>query len=200
MDEIARGIYHWRTYHEGIGSQVSSYYVEPAATVIDPMEPEAGFGWFEGRNLDRVVLSNRHHYRQSDRFHARFDVPVLVVEQGLHEVQGRPGVESFAFGDEVAPGITAHPIEPSWPDEGALHVALGPGLLVIADGAMHYGEDLHFVADEHLGEDPPKVRELLRHGYGRLLDLEFDTLLFAHGTPVVGDGKAALKAFAEGAG
>ncbi|MFL5846191.1 MAG: hypothetical protein ACJ762_16000 [Solirubrobacteraceae bacterium] len=198
MDEIARGIYHWRTLHEGIGAKVSSYYVEPAATVIDPLEPEEGLGWFEGRNVDRVVLTNRHHYRHSDRFHARFGVPVLAVEQGLHELEGRPGVEGFAFGEEVAPGITAHPIEPSWPDEGALHIALGPGLLAVADGAMHHDDDIHFVSDQHLGENPAQVRELLRHGYGRLLNLEFDTLLFAHGEPIVGGGKEALKAFADG--
>jgi hypothetical protein len=198
MDEIARGIYTWRTFHENIGAKVSSYYIEPAATILDPMEPEDGFGWFEGRNVERVVLTNRHHYRHADRFHARFGVPVLAVEQGLHEIGDRPGVESFAFGDEVAPGITAHPIEPSWPDEGALHIALGPGLLAIADGAMHYGDDIGFVPDEHLGDDPAAVKELLRHGYGRLLELEFDTLLFSHGKPIVGGGKDALKAFAEG--
>ena len=197
MDEIARGIYTWRTPHEGMGIKVSSYYIEPAATILDPMEPEDGFGWFEGRNVERVVLTNRHHYRHADRFHARFGVPVLAVEQGMHEIGDRPGVEPFAFGDEVAPGITAHPIEPSWPDEGALHIALGPGLLAIADGAMHYGDDIGFVPDEHLGDDPAAVKELLRHGYGRLLDLDFDTLLFSHGRPIVGGGKAALKAFAE---
>lgn len=198
MDEIARGIWHWQVPHEGIGAPVSSYYVEPCAAVIDPMEPPDGFGFFEGRNLSRVVLSNRHHYRHSDRFHARFGIPVLAVEQGMHEIGERPGVESFAFGDEVAPDITAHAVEPSWPDEGVLHIALGPGLLVIADGAMHYRDPIGFVPDEHLGDDPAQTKELLRHGYGRLLELEFDTLLFAHGAPLVGGGKDALKAFAEG--
>lgn len=198
MDEIARGIYHWRVRHEGIGIEVDSFYVEPAAVVIDPMEPEDGFDWFEGRNLDAVVLSNRHHYRHSDRFHARFGIPVRAVEQGMHDLSERPGVESFAFGDEIAPGITAHPIEPSWPDEGALHIALGPGLLVLADGAMHYGEDIGFIPEEHLGDEPERTKELLRHGYGRLLELEFDSVLFAHGLPIVSGGKDALKAFAEG--
>ena len=199
MQEIARGIWHWKTQHEGIGAPVSSYYVEPMATILDPMEPEAGLDWFGGRNVDRVVLTNRHHYRQADRFHARFGVPVLAVEQGLHEIGERPGVEAFTFGDEeIAPGITAHPIEPSWPDEGALHIALGPGLLAIADGAIRYGEELHFVPDQYIGDDPERTKELLRHGYGRLLDLEFDTLLLAHGEPVVGGGKEALKKFAEG--
>lgn len=198
MDEIVRGIYHWRAYCENIGTKVSSYYIEPAATVIDPMEPEDGFGFFEGRNLERVVLSNRHHYRHADRFHARFGIPVLGVAEGMHEIGERPGVESFAFGDEVAPGITSHAIEPSWPDEGALHIALGPGLLAVGDGAMHYAEDIHFVPEEHIGDDPDATKELLRHGYGRLLELDFDTLLFSHGTPIVGGGKEALQAFVDG--
>ena len=198
MEEIARGIYHWTAMHEGIGAPVSSYYIEPAAIVIDPMEPEDGFGFFDGRNVDRVVLSNRHHYRHSDRFNARLNIPVLVVEEGLHEVEGRPGVQAYAFGDEVATGVTSHPVEPSWPDEGALHIALGPGLLAIADGAVRYGKDVHFVPDEHLGEPVERTKELLRHGYGRLLDLEFDTVLFAHGAPVVGGGEAALRSFVDG--
>ena len=200
MDEIARGIFRWTATHENIGRDVSSYYVEPAATVIDPMEPSDGLSWFEGRNVDRVVLTNRHHYRHADRFHARFGVPVLVVEQGQHEIEDRPGVETFAFGEEVAPGITAHPVDPSWPDEGALHIALGPGLLAIADGAIRYGEELHFVPDQYIGDDPERTKELLRHGYGRLLGLEFDTLLLAHGEPVVEGGREALKRFAEGGG
>jgi hypothetical protein len=198
MDEIANGIYHWRTLHEGIGIEVDSYYVEPSAVVIDPMVPPDGFDWFDGRNLEAIVLSNRHHYRHADRFNARFGLPVRAVEQGLHEIGERPGVEPVAFGDEVARDITLHPIEPSWPDEGALHIALGPGLLHIGDSAMHYGEDISFVPEEHLGDDPVRTKELLRHGFGRLLNLEFDTLLFSHGTPIVGGGKDALKAFAEG--
>lgn len=197
MNEIAPGIYHWTAHHEGIGAPVSSYYIEPLATVIDPMEPDAGLDFFAGRKLDRVVLTNRHHYRHADRFAARFDVPVYVVEQGEHEVAGRPGVRTFAFGDELAPGITSHPVEPSWPDEGVLHIALGGGVLAIADGAIHYGKDIHFVPDEHLGDDPEQAKPLLRAGYGRLLDLDFDTLLFAHGEPIAGGGKETLRAFVD---
>jgi hypothetical protein len=39
---------------------------------------------------------------------------------------------------------------------------------------------------------------LLRAGYGRLLDLEFDGLLFAHGTPIPEGAKSALRAFVDG--
>ncbi len=198
MNEIARGIYHWQTFHEGIQANVSSYYVEPAATVLDPTTPDDGLELFAARNVERVVLTNRHHYRHADRFAARFDVPVYVVEQGEHELKGRPGLRTFAFGDEVGPGITSHPIDPSWPDEGALHFALGTGLLAIGDGAIRYDKEIGFVPDRYLGTDPDRVKPLLRAGYGRLLSLDFDTLLFAHGEPLVGGGKEALRAFTEG--
>jgi hypothetical protein len=200
MNEIARGIYHWTALHEGIGAPVSSYYIEPAATAIDPMVPGEGLGFFDGRRLEQVVLTNRHHYRQGDDFAITLGIPVSVVEQGEHEVHGRPGVRTFAFGDEVVPGITSYPIEPSWPDEGALHIAVGKGLLALGDSAMHYGPEISFVADEHLGDDPASVKVQLRTGLGRLLDLEFDTLLFAHGPPIVGDGKSALRAFVDADG
>jgi hypothetical protein len=197
MDEIASGIYHWTVMHEGIGVPVSSYYVEPSATVIDPMEPEDGYDFFEGRNVEHVVLSNRHHYRHADRFAERFGIPVHGVEQGMHEIGERPGVEAFSFGDSPAPDISVHPIEPSWPDEGAVHIALGPGLLLLGDSTMHYGEEISFVPEEHLGDDPERVKVLLRAGLGRLLDLDFDTLLFSHGAPIVGGGKDALRAFVD---
>jgi hypothetical protein len=197
MNEIASGIFHWTAFHEAIQAPVSSYYVEPVATVLDPMEPEGGLDWFDGRNVHHVALTNRHHYRHADRFAARFGVPVLVDEPGFDDVKDRPGVQSFEFGDEIAPGITAHAVDPSWPDEGVLHIAIGPGVLAIADGAMHYSEDIGFVPDEHLGADPDRTKELLRAGYGRLLDLDFDVILFAHGSPITEGGKEKLRAFVD---
>lgn len=197
MNEIADGIFHWTTFHDGIGHEVSSYYVEPCATVLDPMMPEEGLDWFTGRNVHRVVLTNRHHYRHADRVVARFDVPVLVDEPGIGDVEDRPGVQGFGWGEEVAPDIVAHAIDPIWPDEGALHIALGKGWLAIADGAMHYRDELHFVPDSLLGDDPAGTRELLRTGYGRLLDLDFDGILFAHGAPITEGGKEALRAFVD---
>lgn len=198
MNEIADGIFHWRAFNENIGAKVSSYYLEPVATVLDPMTPDEGLDWFAGRDVRRVLLTNRHHYRHADRFVARFDVPVLVDEPGLQDIEDRPGVTAFAFGDEVVPGVRAHAIDPSWPDEGAMHVALGRGWVAIADAAMRYGQDIAFVPDEHLGDDAEGQKELLRAGYRRLLDLDFDGLLFAHGTPIPEGGKAALRAFVDG--
>ena len=49
-----------------------------------------------------------------------------------------------------------------------------------------------------MGDDPAAVRAGLRESLRRLLDLDFDSLLFAHGEPLVGGGRVALRGFVAG--
>ena len=46
-------------------------------------------------------------------------------------------------------------------------------------------------------DDPERDKAGLRAAYRRLLELDFDLLLLAHGDPVVGDAKEQLRAFVE---
>ena len=195
MKEIGPGIHHWTAVHPNIRIEVSSYYVEPAATLVDPLLPEEGIAWFRSRRApERIVLTNRHHYRQSDEFRAEFGCPVLASEPGLHEFADGREVEGFAFGDELAEGITAHEVDAICPDETALHIELGDGFLAVADGVVNY-DGLRFVPDNLIGDDPEAVKEGLRSSYRRLLGLDFDGLMCAHGDPIPSGGKEALREF-----
>jgi glyoxylase-like metal-dependent hydrolase (beta-lactamase superfamily II) len=195
MDEIEPGVYHWKAPHPKIKIEVSSYFVADSGTLIDPMLPPEGLGWFRsGRKPERIVLTNRHHYRQSDEIRGEFDCPVLCHEAGLYEFERGPEVESFRFGDRLAPGITALEVAAICPEETALHLDLGDGMLALADGLIHYG-DLSFVPDSLLGDDPERVKRELRDSFRRLLDRDFDALLFAHGDPIVSGGWEALRDF-----
>jgi hypothetical protein len=46
-------------------------------------------------------------------------------------------------------------------------------------------------------EDPEQTKAGLRNAYRRLLDLDFELLLLAHGDPVLTGSKEALRAFAD---
>ena len=83
----------------------------------------------------------------------------------------------------------------------------GGACLAIADGVVRIGEEargdgpLAFVPDSLIADEPAQVESVkrgLREAYRRLCDLEWDTLLLAHGHPLVGDGKEKLRAFAGG--
>ena len=196
MQEIAPGIFHWKATHPRIKIEVSSYYLADSATLLDPMvPPDEGLEWFDERPPERIVLTNRHHYREADRFRERFDLPVSCNEVGLHEFEGGPQVDGFAIGEEVAPGVTAHEFGSICPDDTALHVSTGPGFLAFADGVMRYG-DLGFVPEEYM-DDPEEVKRGVYANARLLLDLDFDGILVAHGDPQPSGGKEALRRFVE---
>ena len=199
MEEIVPGLFHWRSFHERIGQQVSSYYYEPSRTLIDPRVPSEGLEWFEGREPRLILLTNRHHYRQSGHFQDAFDCPVFCHRAGLHEFAGTlEKVEGFSFGEEVAPEIVALEVGAICPEETALYLReAGGGAMAFADGLVRSSSDgsLGFVPDFLLGEDPEEVKRGLRRSLQHLLDEPFENLLFAHGRPLVGGGKETLAAF-----
>ena len=197
MKEVIPGVWHWTAFHEGIGFDVSSYMVERAAALIDPMLPEDGVEAFRGREPEVILLTNRHHYRHSDRFVEEFGCPVLCHEAGLHEFEGGPPVRGFAFGDDVADGILALEVGVLTPEETAFHIDAGPRALAFGDALVNVPDTgLSFVPDEYMGKDPEEVKEGLRDAFRRLLAHDFDALLVAHGMPVPARGKAALLQFA----
>ena len=197
MRELIDGVWHWTAPHPKIGMDVSSYYVEPAATLIDPLAPDEALEWLAARDRrpDRIVLTNRHHLRDSERLRDEFGCSIHCHRSGLHEFDDSLGVEGFAFGDELAPSVTALEVAVICEDECALQIDIGPGALAVADGVIHYGE-LRFVPDNLIGDNPEVIKEGLRRAYARMLDRPFDALLFAHGEPMAEGGKDALTEFA----
>jgi hypothetical protein len=206
MDEIFPGLFSWTAIRETIGQPVHSAYAVEARTLVDPMVPPEGLGAF-GDGPDQlpppelIVLTNRHHRRHSAKFVERFRCRVVANERGLYDLLDGPvKVTGFHPGDELAAGVVAHEVGVLCPDESALHLAVGPGALAVADGVIRAGDDgaLGFVPDSLLGDDPVRIRHGLATAYRGLCDqLEFDALLLAHGAPVTTGGREALAAFAD---
>jgi hypothetical protein len=197
VQEIAPGLWHWSARHEHIHMRVSSYYLEPERVAIDALTPREGFAWFEEHGPpEHVLLTNRHHDRHAWRLRDAFGCTVHCISNGVYELEGRGTVEPFEFGDELPGEIVVHEVDAICPDETALYIP-AYGALACADGVVRSpdGGPLAFVSD-WLMDDPEQTKQALRHAYRRLLELDFDVLLLAHGEPVVGGAKDALRTFA----
>ncbi len=197
MNRGVPGIRHWTAVHPNIKLEVSSYYLADSATLLDPLLPDGDSEPIDGLSVDRIVLTNRHHLRSAEEIAAEHGCPILCHEAGLHEFEGGPDVEPFSWGDELAPGVCALEVDAICDEETAILIEGNGGTLAVADAVMHYGDDLHFVPDQYLGDDPPGVKVAIRKAYGRLLDQPFDNLLLAHGDPIVGDAREQLRRFVE---
>jgi hypothetical protein len=200
MQEVLPGLFHWTAPHPRIRAQVSSYWIDGAGVLIDPLvPPEQGLEWFAARAVapTAIVLSNRHHYRQSDLFAERFGCPVSCNRAGLHEFSHGEEVHGFEAGDLLPGGVLACEFGAICPDDTALYLremralALADG--VVRGGAHGEGGPLGFVPDS-LMDDPPATKRALLAGCARLLaEHDFTHLLLAHGGPVIGDGRELLQ-------
>jgi hypothetical protein len=198
VEEIGPGLWHWRALRESIGSEVSSYYLAAERVLIDPMIPAEGLGWFERQGRpERLLLTNRHHDRDAWKLRDAFGCTVHCVREWIPELEGRGPVEPFGFGEELPGGVVAYEVGAICADECALLVPAHRAL-ACANGVVRWPGDgpLRFVPDE-LMDDPERTKAGLRDAYRRLLDLDFDGLLLAHGDPIVRGAKDELYAFLE---
>lgn len=211
--EIRPGLVHWTAQHPKIHVHVSTYWLPDRKVLLDPLLPPGGTEWLRDQGPpEHVILTNRHHWRHCSEIVEAFGCPVWCNERGLFELDGEPGrdrVRGFRAGDALPGGIESHEVGVLCPDETALRFDLesGGGCLAIADAVVRIGEEargdgpLVFVPDSLLADDPTQVEPVkrgLREALGRLCDLDWDTLLLAHGLPLLDGAKAALRAFAAG--
>jgi hypothetical protein len=108
MNEIVPGVFFWKEKHPKIGAEVSSYYLLDERVLIDPMQPGDGFDWFrEHGEPEHILLSNRHHYRDSGKFVEAFGCKVHASRPGMHEFSDDQPVEPFDFDEELPGGVRA---------------------------------------------------------------------------------------------
>lgn len=194
MDELIEGLRHWTAHHAGIDGTVHSHAV--GSTLIDPMIPPDGVEALADLAPEQIVLTNRHHWRDAAELVERYGCRVRCHQAGLHEfADGRAVVDGFAWGDELAPGVEALRVGVLCDEETALHIALEGGVLLFADALINW-DGIGFVPDYLLGDDPEAIKRGIAERVAQLLDeREFEHLLFAHGDPVIGGGRAALERF-----
>lgn len=200
MNEIQPGLWHWTTIHARFGIEISTYWLPAERVVIDPRVPPEGIeALAAGGGPVAALLTNRHHYRDAGLLAERFGTRVLCSRLGAQEFTHGETVEFFTPGEALPGGVVSYEVGGICPDETALFIP-DHRALAVADGLVRFPPDgpLGFVPDG-LMYDPERTRAALRTAYTRLLELDFDTLLPAHGHPIVGGAKEAVRRFVAGA-
>lgn len=199
--QILPGIWYWTAPHPRIGFEVASYWIDDGGVLVDPvLPPGTGIDWFRTRPAppSAIVLSNRHHARESELFVERFACPVLVPRTGLHEFEGGTlAVTPYDPGDRLPGGLVVHEIGSLCPDDMALQL-VPAGAVLFADGVVLGGpggqENLLGFVPDSLMDDPPGTKRGLLAAVTRLLDeTEFRHVLCAHGGPLLDVGRQGLE-------
>jgi len=202
MEEILPGVFHWTTFHGGIGDWVHSYLITATdpQILIDPRAPKEGLKIIARVGRPRVILlTNRLHYRHSGRFARAFGAKIFAHRAGRHAFgPRRHKVHLFEHGIQLPGGVLALKVGAICPEETAFYFKLHGGIISLADALIRVRNRLQFVPDELMGEDPERVKRGLGQALGQLLSLPFNHILLAHGDPILRKGKKELRNFLSG--
>lgn len=190
--EVVPGVHHWTLSDDRIGGGRSDAYAvvdaDGAVVLIDPLPIDEAALSRLGK-VSAIVLTAGNHQRSAWRFRKAFDAPVWAPEgaQGLEEAADF----SYGGGATLPAGLisfhTPGPTEAMY----TLWMQQHPRTVVfISDLLTHEGRGTpEFVPSEYQ-DDPLRTR----HSIQRILErLPVQTVCFAHGEPIVGDGASALR-------
>ena len=170
--------------------------------LVDPLIASAEeVHWLEALGPPtHVLLTCNWHFRDAEACRQRWGCRVFVHKLGLAEAEG-PVDDTFQDGDQLWGAVrTIHAPGLNWPEETAVHVERGAGVLIIGDALCGGRADLG-VPDGEVGRHPntgpytllPQAQESAR----KLLEHPFESVGFGHGTPILHNGRAILRRYLE---
>jgi len=193
LTEIAPGLQRWSSFHTEWKVDFSSYAIQTDQGVIfvDPVKPSpavqkklAALGAPVG-----VFLTNSNHARDADWFRKTYEIQVYAHEKAPTDCETKIDV-LLLDGEKLAPGLQVLQLPGASSGEAALFFK-SAGAVLVGDTLLNSADKgLAFLPDDYCA-DPKQLRRSAQ----KLLALNFQTITFAHGEPIVGDAKKNITAF-----
>lgn len=191
LTAITGALHGWAAFQPEWKVYFNSYALQTSTGVIlfDPTKPTpaalkhlAGLG-----EIIAVVLTNAHHDRDSGWFREEFGIQVYAHEHAQPDCDTK--IDVLVVDGEKLPGGLRTIFLPGVSDnEMALHT---PGLVMIGDAILNTpGKGLELLPDQFIAD-----KKLARQSLQKLLTLDFETVTFGHGEPLVAGGKPVLAQF-----
>jgi glyoxylase-like metal-dependent hydrolase (beta-lactamase superfamily II) len=195
MDELARGLRRWMSWHEEWAQDVGSLAVSTAdgLALIDPLDPPP-----EVRNPRHIFLTVFWHARSTAELGADHVWATPRMVRRLHN-RGVEVTDTFEPEDELPGGIRAFETARDgevlyWlPEQRA--VVVGDVLLGAGAKPHPVAEPLRLCPERWLGKGA--THDDLRESLRPLLELPVELVLTSHGEPILSGGKGALAALLE---
>jgi hypothetical protein len=202
MTKICPGVFDYNVHNADIDHDVDSTFVSGTDLpfLIDPMKPANVGAWFLVREPKHIYMTNRLQDRGIPWFVETFSCSVWCHEAGLHEFEEMDlNVLGFKHGQILPGGVVTLEVGVICLEETAFLIPAGNGVIVIADAIIRY-DGPGFVPDHLIGDNPEDVKRDMVGKIRSHLDRDFDTMVMAHGAPVVAGAKDSLGRFLDESG
>lgn len=192
VDQAAPGIFVWQAYNTKVRADLFSTALETSAGIwiVDPIPlPKDGLELLKTQATQAgLFVTNENHARAAAQFARTLSVP-LYAHESLRQNPDFPDAKWVKDGDMFSPGLTAIAIDGGPAGETALHCKENGGTIVVGDALINFDPyGFTFLPDKYCVSPA-----LMRRSLGKLLDYDFVRILFAHGTPILSNGRTCIE-------
>jgi hypothetical protein len=192
VDQVAPGIFLWQFYDPAVKADLFSTALETPSGVylIDPIplatEPLTDLE--AARQVAGVVVTNENHVRATVQFAEKYSVPVFL-HAAVRDALALSQIIELQDKGRFAPGLTAVAIEGGPVGEIAVHHEADGGTMVVGDALINFEPHGFALLPAKYCSD----FKLMRRSLSKLLEYDFERMLFAHGTPLLSGARGRLE-------
>ena len=194
---VAPGLFTWQAYDGSVKADLCSSAVATTAglVLIDPIQlaPAPLAELTCHGSITGIVVTNENHERAAAEFVATSHAPVFMHEI-LQDRIGLPNLVRVPDNSAISAGLTAVHVDGAPAGEIALIYTENGGTLVVGDALINF-EPYRFT---FLPAKYCTDSKVMRRSLAKLLDYRFERILFAHGTPIIRDGRGRLEQLLSG--
>jgi len=184
FQQILPGLWLWQAFDPAVKTDLYStaalssrglFFIDPIRLVARSFRE-----LLDGRRLTGILVSNTNHARASADLARTCEIPIYCAPEMTTEFEDLEVIR-LSPRMEIASGVTAIALEGAAPGEFAFQFADKSGTIVIGDALIHLEPYGFSLLPAKYCQNQKELRRSLR----QLLDLSFERLLFAHGTPLL---------------
>ena len=192
IESVVPGIFLWRVYDPAVKADLFSTAIETdnGTFLVDPVSLAGdALAWLRAQGgVAGIIVTNENHIRAAASFAAQCDVPIFV-HPSLVDVMTLARIQPIRDREAFAPGLTAVEIDGGPMGEITIHCDADNGTLVIGDALINF-EPYGFAL---LPSKYCSNARVMRRSLPKLLNFNFQRMLFAHGTPILTAARERLE-------
>lgn len=192
VDQVAPGTFIWQAYDTKVRADLFSTALETPAGlwIVDPIPlPHDALEVLRSQVIPAgLFVTNENHARAVAEFARSLAVPIWAHES-LRQNRDFLTARWVQDGEVFSSSLTAITIDGGPAGETALHCDIHGGAVVVGDALINFEpHGVAFLPDKYCVNP-----SLMRRSLKKLLNYNFQRILFAHGTPVLSDARARVE-------
>ena len=190
--QLTPALFIWQGYDSRIKTDLSSSAVRTSDGIylVDPIllnDPSLSQLRKSG-SIRGIILTNANHLRAAREFATQLSVPIFARPESLPNEAGLD-LRKLDDGDTICGDLHVIEIVGAGSGEIVVRHKSNGGALIVGDALINFEPYGFTFLPSKYCSDPKKMR----HSLGRLRELRFERMLFAHGTPILSGAAERLR-------